>query len=245
MFRAGYPKPCGTTCQLPYLQGRVPQTMWHHMPAASNHQLTTVRTSLSLCTVHTICYAALLANSPTKTGVLFHPPICYCCWCTTDSPLAMSLTIWQTKHSSFSHSISLVSVHCSTLLGAICHLPVWLSISAHTLQLSDRTFFKNYIGEFHKTCIRNFNLHFYRTITTVTSCEHSIHSIHILQALRILFIQFIGKRKILNKSCLREWNTHFMNSALLQVRQIARQLTEHIATHTVQNLQCTEIQQWL
>ena len=42
------------TCQLPYLQGRRPQTMWHHIPAGSNCQLTTVRTSLSLCQVYTI-----------------------------------------------------------------------------------------------------------------------------------------------------------------------------------------------
>ena len=129
-----------------------PQTMWHHIPAGSNHQLTTVRTSLSLCKVrvYTICYLALLAHSPTKTGVSLHSPIHYRCWGTSDSLLAVRWKISETKHSSFRIKVFHLFQYNAAYFWVQC-VSLCSSVHQHThWQLSDRIFLNFILENFTK-----------------------------------------------------------------------------------------------
>lgn len=168
------------TCQLPYLQGRGSQTIWQHVPEGSNRQLTIVEPH-SQCKVYIICYLALLANSPTlhkaaKTGFV-----------SSNNPLLELVYKWFTPSTAlenftdqtqFFHSISLVSVHHNTFLGA--RVSLWSSAYQHThWQLSNMIFWNFILDNSKKNAsgisIFIFIVQFQQPLHVNTICSFSVH----------------------------------------------------------------------
>ena len=143
--------------------------MWHHIPAGSNHQLTTVRTSLSLYKVYTICYQALLANSfISSTNPLL---LLVYKWLTRSSALE-NLTDWT----QFFHLFQYTAAHFW-----VQFVSLWSSVYQHThWQLSDRIFLNFILQNFTKQNMHqefqspfisyDYSNHFMWTLRTHSPC---------------------------------------------------------------------------